>query len=633
MTQASRAEPPPRLDWRLLLGFWAIVSVFFIARAVFTSDRVPLIEDTDDAMRLVVVRDFLAGQNWFDHTQYRLNTPFGADIHWSRLVDLPIAALILLLKPFAGGAAETLVAYIWPLSLLLVLLWLSAKLTLRLVGREGMLPAIALPVLSPAVSAEFSPGRFDHHNIQILLTILLVWSAIEAVRRPRWAIGAGIVGATALAIGTEGLPVVAATTIAFAFLHILRPTPGMLRSFGVSFAGSAVIHLAIATPPERWFTPACDALSIVYVAAAVATGIAFTVLSLLPTPQRNWPVRLLLAAGAGGLVLALIATAFPACLRGPYAALDPWLVTNWLDRIAEARSLWSSLDAAPDLTLGFIVPPLLGLLLLMVRLWKGPAEDRAAWLVLGLVLAVSVAVMIMQVRGARIATPLAVPAAAWLIAEARARYLRRGNIASILGLIAGWIAFAGVAVLLLFNFASLGWERLRGADAAEAAEMVASSRSSDACLMPSAFIDLAGLRPARVMTPIDLGSHMLLFTPHQVVAAPYHRNQKGVRDTFDFFNGHITGARQLVEDRGITLVVICPEMSEMRGLPNAATDSFVRLYEDGRLPSWLDDVSLLGSPLKVFSVRPQSGVEPQFVAKLERKLGRNQPVSLAKIVR
>jgi len=59
--------------------------------------------DTDDNMRIMQVRALLNGQGWFDLRQYRMNPPFGANIHWSRLVDLPIAGLILGLRPFLGG--------------------------------------------------------------------------------------------------------------------------------------------------------------------------------------------------------------------------------------------------------------------------------------------------------------------------------------------------------------------------------------------------------------------------------------------------------------------------------------------------------------------------------------------------
>ena len=51
--------------------------------------------DTDDNMRIMQVRAWLHGQGWYDLRQHRLNPPVGANIHWSRLVDLPIAGLIL----------------------------------------------------------------------------------------------------------------------------------------------------------------------------------------------------------------------------------------------------------------------------------------------------------------------------------------------------------------------------------------------------------------------------------------------------------------------------------------------------------------------------------------------------------
>ena len=49
---------------------------------------------TDDAMRLVEVRDLINGQGWFDLRQYRLNPP-GVLMHWSRVIDFPLTMSIL----------------------------------------------------------------------------------------------------------------------------------------------------------------------------------------------------------------------------------------------------------------------------------------------------------------------------------------------------------------------------------------------------------------------------------------------------------------------------------------------------------------------------------------------------------
>ena len=121
----------------------------------------------------------------------------------------------------------------------------------------------------------------------------------------------------------------------------------------------------------------------------------------------------------------------------------------------------------------------------------------------------------------------------------------------------------------------------------------------------TAYTELAALPPDRLMAPLDLGAHLLLYTPHDVVAAPYHRNQQGVRDAFRFFNDPIAEARAILETRGIGLVVLCPSMAELRGLPGRAEDSFVNLYAEDRLPDWLQEVSPHDATLRVFAVLPE----------------------------
>src|SRR4051794_1752047 len=58
--------------------------------------------DSDDAMRMVEVRDLMAGQGWFDLTAQRINPPQGLLLHWSRVVDVPIVALISVFRLFAS---------------------------------------------------------------------------------------------------------------------------------------------------------------------------------------------------------------------------------------------------------------------------------------------------------------------------------------------------------------------------------------------------------------------------------------------------------------------------------------------------------------------------------------------------
>lgn len=584
-------------DLRLVALVIAAAAAILLVRAFYGRAGMPFFADTDDAMRMVMVRDLLNGQPWYDLTAHRLNTPYGAELHWSRLIDLPLALLLALFTPLLGADLALVAAgAAWPMLLLAVLLWLSATLAHRLVGPEGVLPALVLPVLSPAISAEFTPGRVDHHNVVILLTLAMVWTGVEAVRRPRVAIACGLLAATALAIATESLPTIAAAILVMGLAFVADPARARtMRHFGLAFAGGAMVHLAILRPPSRWLEPACDVLSPVYVAVALVVAVVFTLASLLPL--RAWWQRLVLLGVLAAIGMSAVALAYPQCLGGPYGALDPWLQANWIASIVEARPWFITITELPAYAIAVGVPALLATVVVVFRLWTVP-QQRAEWAALVVFMVCTALVMLAQVRGARLAVMPAMPAAAWLIVSARQHYLAAPRLRTIAGLVVSWLVFAGVVLSLLVTAVV---NVVPGRP-----QLMAEARASkEPCLLPSAFADLAALPPERVLTPIDLGAHLLLYTPHEVVAAPYHRNEQGVRDAYRFFNDPIATARTILDARGIGLVVLCPAMAELKGLPSRAEDSFANLYAAGNLPAWLQDVTLPGATLQVFAVLPQ----------------------------
>jgi hypothetical protein len=591
--------PSPRSgpDLRLVAAVFAVATIILVIRTLVGRAGMPFFADTDDAMRMVMVRDFINGQGWYDLAAHRLNTPWGAEIHWSRLIDLPLAILVLAFTPFLGADMALVAAgYAWPMLQLLALLWLSARLAQRLVGPEGVLPALVLPVLSPAIIAEFTPGRVDHHNMVITLTLATAWAGVESISRPRFAMLGGLFAATALAIATESLPTIAAAILVAGLAWVFDAgKAATMRNFGLAFAGGALVHLAIFRPPARWLEPACDVLSPVYVGVALAVAATFTLASLVPA-RAAWQ-RLLILGLLGAAGMAVVAWFYPQCLKGPYGELDPWLQANWIAGIIEAKPWTSTISELPAYAVAVGAPALLGTFVVLYRLWR-LREDRAEWAALLVFLVCAALIMLAQVRGARLAIMPAMPAAAWLIVAARHRYLASPRIGAIAGLAGAWLVFSGV-VLALFVTAVTTLVPGR-------AQVVAEARASkEPCLVPSAFADLAALPPERIMSPIDLGAHLMLYTPHEVVAAPYHRNQQGVRDAFRFFNDPIADARAILDTRGIGLVVLCPAMAELRGLPSRAEDSFVNLYAEDRLPNWLKDVSLPDSALKIYAVLPE----------------------------
>ena len=319
------------IDWRVVALVFATTAAVLVARTLSTTATLPLFNDTDDAMRLVEVRDLLAGQGWFDNIQHRLNVPFGASIHWSRLIDAPLAGLMLLFSPLGAGTAEVVAAYVWPLLMLLLALVASAGVAVRLGGREALLPGALLPAFSLVTLTEFIPGRIDHHSAQIVLTLVMAWCALSAIGRPLLAIAAGLAAATALAIGAESVPAVAAVIFAFGVGWIADVRFGRpLALFGVSFAAATLGHFLIAVPRERWLVPACDAISVVYVVAAVAAGLGLALCAALPISTRTPWKRLLAGMVIGGAIAAGLALMFPALgFFQPQARL----LTDQLDRL------------------------------------------------------------------------------------------------------------------------------------------------------------------------------------------------------------------------------------------------------------------------------------------------------------
>src|SRR5262249_51517526 len=158
------------------------------------------VPDADDAMRLVQVRAFLAGQSWFDLHEARIAPPFGYDTHWSRLIDAGLAGVLSILHAFAGQAlAERLLGVLWPLLWVLPTMAGVVAIAWRLGGRDAAIVALLLVLVGEPAFQQFRPGRIDHHNVQIALSILTLAATAWANRKLWCAWAAG--GLTGLGLG------------------------------------------------------------------------------------------------------------------------------------------------------------------------------------------------------------------------------------------------------------------------------------------------------------------------------------------------------------------------------------------------------------------------------------------------
>ena len=101
----------------------AMLAAIFI-RAIVMGKFGEIGTDGDDVMRFVQIRDYLQGQSWFNTDQLRLGfSGAGTDMHWSRLVDVPLVFLTHIFSLFMDQeAALMLASSIWPPLTALVLI-------------------------------------------------------------------------------------------------------------------------------------------------------------------------------------------------------------------------------------------------------------------------------------------------------------------------------------------------------------------------------------------------------------------------------------------------------------------------------------------------------------------------------
>ncbi len=600
-TQASPLSTPgARLPvWPILLAWLVGCFMLAVRLQLHIGDTMTLF-GYDDLTRLSEVRDLMAGHGWYDTTQYRYNAPVGQFIHWSRLIDVPIAGLVLLLRPFLGAEADIAAAWVWPLLLLGVMLALGANLSVRLLGREGLLPGLVLPLLLAPVASEFMPGRIDHHNVQAILMLGIVVALVDMVRGSRrGAFWAGLLAAVSIAIGIEGIPFAVGALVAGGLIWVFdQRDPQRLALFGLTLAVAMALLLLAGVPPEHWLTPYCDAISIVFVTAAAGSGLALALVSLLPA--RTWPLRLAATAVAGSVVAVATVRLFPGCLAGPYAGVDPWLMANWIDKEVEAVSLWTSFLEQPFDRASVLLPLVLAVVAFVVRIARVRA-DRASWLVVFGFYALAVAITIMQVRGIRLAAPLSIPAGAWLICEARAAYLARGSVRALVGVLGTWLAFGATLVFALLPLPN--WVN-EASPEAQGQSILQSALRATQCLRPESYAALAALPPATVMASRGIGPYVVGFTAHSVVESPHHRDATGMVDVLHFFQGDDATAREILQRRGATIVALCLDRLDPIAQP-PAPNWYTRLQAGGSPPSWLVPLAAGDDPvLSLYAVAP-----------------------------
>lgn len=582
--------PDLRPRHRLLVTV-LVVSVVVIVRLVCRWRDVGVtLGDTDDAMRLVLAREVMHGHGWYDQWVGRLQPPYGVYMHWSRLLDGALAAAMNTLGLTAPPArAEVWVRYGWPLAWVFPVVLGGLAMARNVGARSAVFVCAILLALDTAMFVQFRPGRIDHHNIQIVMTVVAAACAlVQGERRGRWAAAAGAASALGLCIGIEALAFHALIGAAYgARLMADRRTAGEGRAYGLALAVASVALFAIQTPPGRWPMPFCDAIgeNLVLALFAAGAGLALVASAADRLSSRG---RIVGVALAGVLAAGLYLGADPACLHGPFGAVDPRVRPFWFDRIQELEA-WPKLfadyrDAAiHSITVGAMAT--LAALWLLVRGRRDPL--RGEWLLAACALLGVVA----EARAYRMEDYglwFGAPAVAVALADLAARLFKdRVAPAGMMALVLAPASMANGASLVLDR----NWKPPRA--------------TTDRCYDTARYVPLARLPAGVVLAEPNLGPFVLANTRNSAISAPYHRMTWGILAAHEALATPTARAEGAVRALRATYIVDCP----VHGL-RAPADSLAADLRRGNPPAWLQRLSSPDEPLQIYGVTPSQRERP-----------------------
>ncbi len=547
--------------------------------------------DTDDNMRIMQVRGLLHGQDWFDLRNYRMNPPLGANIHWSRLVDLPIAGLILFLRPFLGGAgAERWAVAVAPLLPYLLLLFALALTTRRLVDPRAYPLAFLAVFFAGSTNGMFMPERIDHHGWQLALLALSL-SGIADPKRIRGGLTLGISTALSLAIGLEMLIYIALMGVAMALFWVADVEErDRLRAYAVSLGGAtALCFLGFASYANR--APVCDALSPVWLSDALLGSALLYALSALSV--NDWKRRLALALAAGAVLAGFHALTWPHCLQR-LEGVSPEVDRLWLSHVKEARPVYTHGWRIASL---IVALPITGLIGWGFLAWVRRRDPEMLRRVLGAAGpgVAATALLLWQTRTGPASQMMATVGAAalvWFLLPPA--WNVKSPVVRVFGAVA--VVIAGIGAAAPFVIGLIPEDKPSPAEAA-------IGKANSLCNSLWGYHPVALQPKGMVFTFVDLGPRLITVTHHDAVTGPYHRNGDQIADVMNAFRGSADQAHRLIAKYHSTYLLTCPKSSTTTIFMSEAPQGFYGQLERGQVPKWLQPVNLgKDSPFKMWRV-------------------------------
>jgi hypothetical protein len=578
---------PPFRNAHWIAIAYVILSVVYNPTSHFNRWTLP---DTDDYMRLSQVLHWIGGQSWFDLRVPQLYPQHIMTMHWSRLPDIPIAGFVLLMQGindfFQLGVERPVLAmraaFFIPCILLFLLMLLVKVIARPLVGRRRAAIACFIAPLCMQLIFQFTPMRVDHHAYIILLAGVAFYALQRValnIRPWRMAALAGLSVGMAMWNGAEIMPFLIMFCLCLTWIMAIKKgrfyATGVI--FGFTLLGATSLILLIARDAATWGAIEYDTFSIFYVILAAFTAAYFLALYLGSRLTQRKVVFIAFAIFASLGALDILLYFFPDFIFGPYAKANPILNVIFFPNIREAVPFTSALvdlqdsfGKAPNQAIGGgiyffttrLFVPMVGL---GASLWacfsKHPsARAKLLWFIFAAFgVFFFLLTMFWQVRVMTYAQLFMIPPLVALML----RHLK-----SLPQHYSGRKLFA-FECLVVLSFTVL--------PAMIIPSILAKSRINPDIMF---YLGSAGTTPcddrSRVVTyfrdlqkkdkhastilaPLDYTPEFIFSTQQNYIAAPYHRDDRGIEDMVDFFRsrGDDVAARTIAKKLDLDYALVC----------------------------------------------------------------------------
>ncbi|MHC4457500.1 MAG: hypothetical protein ACYS0I_10495 [Planctomycetota bacterium] len=597
------------MNMAVFVFFCCLIGLVLIMGYMFGFFNKGELVDSDCYMHLIRASDLYNYGQWYDPVWNKSNAPFGEPLHWSRPFDV-----LLLLGAVPGSFFVDFETALWgwgvalsPVLLVLALIALNWA-TRVILNKDGTFLVIFLFLFQWMVLIFFRPARPDHHGLLLLFFILNIGFVLRLIVKPfkkslcYWA---GAMSAMSIWISVESMVPTCVTMSILGFLWALKEEDFLRKSthYAMGLFVFCFFFLALERPFHDLTIVKFDSISIVY------TSILGFIALFWITASGVKNATVLLKRKIGRLTYGVLGAAFiafvtgvlfPKLYNGPFANVDPRIITVWFNKTKEVQPLISS-SVPLGISVQLIGSAIVSFSFLAYMLFRRKdTVNRNAWMCIAVSAVLLFSISLYQVRWGIYPCALFSIVMTELLCQLRKYRKEQGTVL--------WRTIRNSVMTLFF---AMGF--LYAGELAE--KMTGRSGTGKNLQKPSmtqicGFLDdlqVSGTRALQIMSnPFD-GAEILYRTDCKVVPTANTYGQ-GMLDTYDVLTAETDDvAFEILQKLRTDMILLCPtSMESVMYKKPGQTSTFYQRLCDGKIPPWLKKAQLpdeLSSSFFLFEVR------------------------------